>query len=224
MEGESRAKKLLEEPQHSDAYVLERNILELSERSPPYTRPSVSRRNDEVTVCHSCLSIVEGMPDDASLFDRVVVDDGYKLRCTNDRCQIDRPGKTAGAGGSEGAEGRRSDRGLVGLPSLVAGKFDGSSKRAHIYVLVSPLSNAATFDTWWIQEPAFIKGETFECSCQFGEGSQGEGEYYAIVTITTDKQFSVGEQVTGLPGRRRLHQNESRQTAELTLTKMNQRA
>lgn len=84
----------------------------------------------------------------------------------------------------------------VDLRETVAGEV-GEHARLNYYVMVNPLSNPATHNTWWVQDPAIVRDGKFQCSAQFGEGSAGVGEFFAIVCIAMDKKFDVGQELRG---------------------------
>lgn len=86
----------------------------------------------------------------------------------------------------------------VGQYATVTGTFSGEHER-NVYVLVNPLSNPATRNVWWVQRGVRRDGDRFDCSCQFGEGWQGQGEYFAILAIATDRRYTVGQRLQGLP-------------------------
>jgi hypothetical protein len=86
----------------------------------------------------------------------------------------------------------------VGLFATVKGTI-GKDVKKNVYVLVNPLSNPDTQNVWWVQRSVTRAGEAYECDAQFGEGNQGAGEFFAIVAIVTDKEYSVGEQLAGIP-------------------------
>ena len=90
----------------------------------------------------------------------------------------------------------KSDDGIaaVGLNETIQGKVPESEKR-NLYVLV----NSLTGNDWWVQQVVSRKGETFSADAQFGEGDVGKGEYFAILAIATDKKWTVGEKLDGLP-------------------------
>ena len=94
----------------------------------------------------------------------------------------------------------KSDDGIgsVGLRSTVTGTLAKSDRR-RVYVLVNPLSNKDTQNVFWVQEEVTRGEATFSGSCQFGEHGQGEGEYFAIVVVATDKALKVGEKLNGIP-------------------------
>ncbi len=86
----------------------------------------------------------------------------------------------------------------VGLSVSVEGKINENEK-ANIYVLVNPLSNPDTRNLWWVQRPVRRNGSVFSGACQFGEGPQGEGEYFAILAIATEKDLDIGQTLSGVP-------------------------
>ena len=88
--------------------------------------------------------------------------------------------------------------GRVGLRAEVSGEVTDLGA-AKVYVLVNPLSNLATRNTWWVQQSARVRDGKFRADCQFGEGSQGRGEYFAIIALISDRPLDVGQQVNGLP-------------------------
>jgi hypothetical protein len=94
----------------------------------------------------------------------------------------------------------KNDEGVVevGVRAKVAGQLSKDDKRT-VYLLVSPLSNSATRNRWWVQEEVVRDGDNYEGTCQFGENAQGAGEYFAIVAMATSKKFNVGEKLTGVP-------------------------
>ena len=100
---------------------------------------------------------------------------------------------------AETASVPKSDDGVskVGIRTDVTGETKKDEKRT-VYILVCPISNKDTSD-WWVQEAASITGEKFNGSCQFGEGSTGVGEYFAVVAIATDKKYNAGERLAGIP-------------------------
>src|SRR5204863_683098 len=65
--------------------------------------------------------------------------------------------------------------------------------------LVNPLSNATVKDVWWVQGEVSREGEKYSGACQFGDESAGQGEFFAVVGIATDKAFTVGSQLRGVP-------------------------
>jgi hypothetical protein len=86
----------------------------------------------------------------------------------------------------------------VGLRATASGSMSKDDKR-NVYILVNPLSNPDTRNVWWVQERVDRDGNSFRCSCQFGEPAQGGGEYFAIVAVATDKALRVGEKLDGIP-------------------------
>ena len=86
----------------------------------------------------------------------------------------------------------------VRLTAAVTGKFSGDAQR-NVYVLVNPLSNPDTRNVWWVQRSVRRDGEGFRAPCQFGEGTQGQGEYFAILAIATDRRYNEGDELRGLP-------------------------
>ena len=86
----------------------------------------------------------------------------------------------------------------VGLYARVKGRTD-KNEQGKVYVLVNPLSNPDTRNVWWVQREVSRKEDTFEATAQFGEESVGLGEYFAIVVVATDREFTVGEMLTGIP-------------------------
>ncbi len=90
----------------------------------------------------------------------------------------------------------KSDVGIavVGLNETIQGKVPEGEKR-NLYVLVNPLTGS----DWWVQQVVSRKGETFSADAQFGEGDDGKGEYFTILAIATDKKWTVGEKLDGLP-------------------------
>ena len=83
---------------------------------------------------------------------------------------------------------------VVGLNETIKGKVPAGEKR-NLYILVNPLSG----NDWWVQQVVSRKGESFTADAQFGEGDIGKGEYFIILAIATDKKWSVGEKLDGLP-------------------------
>jgi hypothetical protein len=90
----------------------------------------------------------------------------------------------------------KSDDGItvVGLNETIKGKVPAGEKR-NLYVIVNPHSGS----DWWVQQVVSRKGESFEADAQFGEGDNGKGEYFTILGVATDKKWSVGEKLSGLP-------------------------
>jgi hypothetical protein len=86
----------------------------------------------------------------------------------------------------------------VNLRAFVVGEFSKADKR-NLYVLVCPISNPVCRSTWWVQELPDRRDDRYCCSCQFGEGDQGVGEYFAIVMVATEKNLDVGRQFQELP-------------------------
>jgi hypothetical protein len=93
-----------------------------------------------------------------------------------------------------------SDDGVtkVSLRATITGTFKRTDSRK-VWILVNPLTNATTKNTWWVQEAVARGMTTFSGSAQFGEVGQGEGEFFAILVLATDKDFTVGEQLNGVP-------------------------
>jgi hypothetical protein len=87
---------------------------------------------------------------------------------------------------------------VVGVNETVTGKFTGDEK-VYVYVIVNPLSNPDTWNVWWVQRGVRRDADGFQAGCQFGEGSQGQGEFFAILAFATDRRYEVGEQLQGLP-------------------------
>ena len=94
----------------------------------------------------------------------------------------------------------KSDEGIsvVGLFETITGKMPKDEKR-NLYVVVNPLSNPDTANSWWVQQEISQNKDSFSCAAQFGEGSAGVGEYFAVIAVATDKKWSAGEMLTGLP-------------------------
>jgi hypothetical protein len=92
----------------------------------------------------------------------------------------------------------KSDKDIdtVSLRAAIAGEV-GEHGKSNIYVLVNPLSNPETRNVWWVQESVIIRDGKFKNSSQFGEGSVGKGDYFAIVALATDKKFDVGQELHG---------------------------
>jgi len=93
----------------------------------------------------------------------------------------------------------KSDKGIEIV--RLRGPVSGTAKiepPLRVYVLVNPLSNKDTQDVWWVQDAQFADGK-LTGTCQFGEGAAGIGEYFAIIAIATDKSYSTGDMITGLP-------------------------
>jgi hypothetical protein len=86
----------------------------------------------------------------------------------------------------------------VGLRADITAAIGRDDKR-HVYFLVTPLSNKDTQNHFWVQEEVSRSNKSASGSAQFGESSQGEGEYFAIIAIATDKKLTVGERLIGLP-------------------------
>jgi hypothetical protein len=94
----------------------------------------------------------------------------------------------------------KSDKGVpaVGLRETVKAKV-GKGEKRHLYVVVTPVSNPDLANTWWVQDDVSRDGEAATAQAQFGEEDAGVGEYFAVVAVATDKTWSVGEKLTGLP-------------------------
>jgi hypothetical protein len=86
----------------------------------------------------------------------------------------------------------------IGMHAVVEGSVDDKIK-ANLYVLGNPLSNLDTRDIWWVQQPVLRRGTAIRAACQFGEGAQGRGEYFALVAIATERDWDVGQQIRGIP-------------------------
>lgn len=87
---------------------------------------------------------------------------------------------------------------VVDLRAAVTGAV-GNIGNQRVYVLVNPLSNPHTRNVWWVQESVRFKDANFRGDCQFGEARQGAGEYFAVIALTTDKNYAVGQKILGLP-------------------------
>jgi hypothetical protein len=94
----------------------------------------------------------------------------------------------------------KSDGGIaaVGLRETIKGTVAKGEKR-HLYIVVNPLSNPKTVNTWWTQQEVSRDGESFRSIAQFGEDDAGKGEFFAVLAVATDKRWSVGEMLNGLP-------------------------
>jgi len=94
----------------------------------------------------------------------------------------------------------KSDAGIaaVGLRETIKGTVAKGEKR-RLYIVVNPLSNPNTVNTWWVQQDVSRDGESFRAVAQFGEDDAGRGEYFAVLAVATDKKWSVGEMLSGLP-------------------------
>jgi hypothetical protein len=94
----------------------------------------------------------------------------------------------------------KKDNGVarVDLRTAVKGKAAGGEKR-NLFVVVTPLSNPDLAGTWWVQQEVAREGESFTAESQFGEEDAGSGEYFAVLAVATNRKWSVGEKLTGLP-------------------------
>jgi hypothetical protein len=94
----------------------------------------------------------------------------------------------------------KNDAGVprVGLRAVVSGEVKGKKAR-HLVVVVNPLSNPNNFGQFWVQQPVDVADGRFRCESQFGEGEAGLGEYFLIVALWTDTEYSVGERLERLP-------------------------
>ena len=95
----------------------------------------------------------------------------------------------------------KTDEGIatVGMTSKATGSVKEDEKR-NIYVLVNPLSNADNVNKWYVQRAVARTGQTFSCQVQCGDqGGVGQGEYFAIIAVATDKELTVGDKLDGLP-------------------------
>ena len=94
----------------------------------------------------------------------------------------------------------KSDEGIakVGLHETIKGKVPKDEKR-NVYVIVNTLSNKETASIWWVQEVTTRDGESLSSVAQFGEEAAGDGEYFAILAVATDKKWAVGEMLKSLP-------------------------
>lgn len=94
----------------------------------------------------------------------------------------------------------KNDEGVavVGLRVNLQGKVPKNDKR-NLYVIVNPLSNPDTVNTWWVQEVVERSEDSIQAVAQLGENNVGQGEYFAILAVSTDKKWSVGEMIYGLP-------------------------
>ena len=86
----------------------------------------------------------------------------------------------------------------VGQYASVTGKVPEEAQR-NVYVIVNPLSNPATRNTWWVQRYPRRDEEKFRGVSQLGEGAQGRGEYFAVLAIATDRRYTEGQRLQGLP-------------------------
>jgi len=86
---------------------------------------------------------------------------------------------------------------VVGLRETIKGNAVKGEKR-FLYIVVSPVSNPDTVNTWWTRQEVSRDGESFSAVAQFGEESAGKGEYFAILAVATGKKWSVGEKLNGL--------------------------
>ena len=94
----------------------------------------------------------------------------------------------------------KTDEGIavVGLAQTIKGKVPKGEKR-NLYVIVNPLSNPDTVNVWWVQQEASRDGESFSAAAQFGDGDAGKGEYFVILAVLTEKKWSAGEMLKGIP-------------------------
>jgi hypothetical protein len=95
----------------------------------------------------------------------------------------------------------KTDEGIatVGMTSKCTGKVKADEKR-NLYVVVNPLSNADNVNKWYVQRAVARTGESFSGQVQCGDqGGVGQGEYFAIIAVATDKELTVGEKLDGLP-------------------------
>jgi hypothetical protein len=94
----------------------------------------------------------------------------------------------------------KKDDGLttVDMRTAVKGKVPKGDKRA-VYVLINPLGKGNTPTYWWVQNEVTRDGETISCDAQFGEEDAGSGEYFAVVVVTTERKWAVGDKLDDLP-------------------------
>lgn len=94
----------------------------------------------------------------------------------------------------------KTDKGIatVDLHESVKGKVAKNEKRP-LYIVINPLSNSETKNTWWVQQEVARDGESFSAAAQFGEEDGGKGEFFAILAVATDKKWSVGDRLNALP-------------------------
>ncbi len=97
------------------------------------------------------------------------------------------------------AEPEKSDKiQTVGLHATLTGKTKAGEKR-NVYFLVSPISNPDAKTSFWSQQDVERKGDALSCVCQFGEGSAGELEFFAVVAVATKEKLDVGQMLQALP-------------------------
>jgi hypothetical protein len=87
---------------------------------------------------------------------------------------------------------------VVGLRETIKGKVPKGEKR-NLYVIINPVSNPDTVNVWWAQQEVSRDGDSFSTVAQFGDGDTGKGEYFVILAVLTDKKWSAGEMLKGLP-------------------------
>ena len=88
---------------------------------------------------------------------------------------------------------------VVELRETIKGKAASTEKR-NLYVLVNPLSNEEmSAKVWWVQQEVSRDGEAISAVAQFGEETGGSGEYFVILAVATNKNWSGGETIEILP-------------------------
>jgi hypothetical protein len=87
---------------------------------------------------------------------------------------------------------------VVGLRETIKGKVPKDDKRK-LYIVVNPVSNPDTYNVWWTQQDVSRDGDSFSAVAQFGDGDRGKGEYFVVLAVLTDNNWSSGEKLDGLP-------------------------
>lgn len=101
----------------------------------------------------------------------------------------------------EAVAASKKDDGLtkVDVRTVVKGTAAKGEKRA-VYVLINPLGKKGdALSYWWVQNEVTLTDGQFTCDAQFGEEDAGSGEYFAVVTVATDRKWSVGDKLDDLP-------------------------
>ncbi len=87
---------------------------------------------------------------------------------------------------------------VVGLKEYVTGEAD-ESKTGRPYVLVAPLLSSEQPRPFWVQGKVTFQDGRFRTLAQFGEEDLGRDEYFLIVVMWSDREYTVGQRLPQLP-------------------------